>query len=58
MNLRAGLDYNEEVHRLVKNFSPRQGFLRTVGTYGGQDGKRFFLNKNKNKNRQPLIGAL
>ena len=24
--LGAGLDYNEEVHRSVKNFSPRQGY--------------------------------
>ena len=26
--LRAGLDSREEVHESVKNFSPRQGYLR------------------------------
>ena len=28
MMLRAGLDYGEEVHQLVKNFSPKQANLR------------------------------
>jgi hypothetical protein len=26
--LRAGVDYGEEVHRLVKNFNLEQGYLR------------------------------
>ena len=25
---RVGVDYGEEMHRLVKNFNPRQGYLR------------------------------
>jgi len=30
-SLRASLHYGEEVHRSVKNFSPRHGYLRQVG---------------------------
>ena len=28
LKLRASVDYGEEVHGLVKNFSPIQGYLR------------------------------
>jgi len=29
--LRASLHYGEEVHRSIKNFSPRHGYLRQAG---------------------------
>ena len=37
----TGLDYGEIVHRLVKNFNPRQGYVWDDGWYGEQDGKLF-----------------
>jgi hypothetical protein len=45
VSLWVGLDYGEELHRSVKNFSPRQGkFEATVGMLDKMGKVRFFLN--------------
>jgi hypothetical protein len=37
--LRAGLDYNEEVHELVKNFRPRQKLFEAMVGMADKIGK-------------------
>lgn len=53
-NARTNLEYSEEKHQSIKNFSPRQDIVGNGG-YGEQDGTKKNQNNNNNNNKPQVV---